>query len=104
MSNNTHSFTLEETITIENTLFKLRNMIPNNRENKEILDRILNAENMVTSRIDEHKLLQQQQQQESNLRGASIPHIHLPPTSFSVCYNDDRYSGIKNICKIMGLE
>ena len=69
-------------------LSKVRNMNPKNSENKDILDRLLDAENIVSSRIDEHELLQKQKQKQSNLKGASIHHIHLPPTSFSVCNGD----------------
>ena len=84
-------------------LFKVRNVIPKNSENIDILDRLQDAENIISSRIDEHELLQKQKQKQSNLKSASISHIHLPPTSFSVCNGDYAYTSIEKICEIFGL-
>ncbi|MGD1837412.1 MAG: hypothetical protein ACPKPY_05070 [Nitrososphaeraceae archaeon] len=46
-------FSEGEIITIENLLIKLRQMIPNdNGENTDILEEIINAENIVSAKLD----------------------------------------------------
>jgi len=69
-------------------------MIPDEKENREILDKVVKAHNIVTRGI-----------KNQNLKGASVfsmpPEEPLEPAGISVMH--DQLYGIKNICKKFGL-
>jgi hypothetical protein len=89
MAGNRFLFAQEEIFRVENVLSKLVIMIPNDKENQEILSELQEAENIVTNGI-----------KNKNLRGASASNAYLQPC-FSVMY--DHNYGIKNLCKKFGL-
>ena len=89
------SFAQEEIFKVGNVLNKLVTMIPNEKENKEILKELVEANNIVTKGI-------KNKNKNKNLKGASALHLSLQQQPcFSVMY--DHNYGIKNLCKKFGL-
>jgi hypothetical protein len=102
---NNKSFSWEEIVSIENVFVQLRQMIssPQGKENTEIMEKLVKAENIITERIDStdnnnNKQQQQKQKDKNQLKGASI--FTFPEAG--IIFND-RYYGIKNLCKKFGL-
>ena len=101
-------FAEPEILKIATVLTKLKSMITadenNQKENKDIVDQLIQAETMVSKRIiDSQK--QEQTKQVEKLKGASLlrpfPEASIIHSNNNNDNNDNscQYSGIKNLCK-----